>query len=412
MSWEDRLREAAYTTPGGTRFVFDYEDVSVSTQKNAIAYTFPDANGTYVQDLGHSGRRFPLRIFLWGEDYDTEAADLESALLEPGVGKLEHPIYGVFDVVPFGAISRRDDLKTAANQAVFDVTFFETIGVIYPTAQADPASEVRQAIEEYNTASSGQFESSSSLDSAAEQSTAKGSYQALTDQSASTLQAIADTVDAVQSQFNAVRDSINAGIDILIADPLTLAFQTAILLQAPARATAAVQARLDAYKNLLDIVTAQLFVPGLDSSNSNDFHSADVFASGYVSGSVVSVINNQFETKSDALSAAEAILEQFDSLTVWRDNNFESLAEIDTGESYQQLLEAVGLAAGFLVQISFSLKQEKRFVTVRARNVIELCAELYGSIDDESINFFIDSNAFTGSEIIEIPRGREVVYYV
>jgi hypothetical protein len=392
--------------------VFDYEDVRVATQKNTLAYNFPDADGTYVQDLGKSGRRFPFRMFIWGSDYDTESDLFEAALVEPGIGKLEHPVYGVIDVVPFGAITRRDDLKTNANQAIFDVTFFETIGLVYPTVSGDPASSVVTAVDEYNEAQAQQFDNSTNLDSALEQSTAKGSYQALTDQSVDVLQVIADTTAAVQSQFNAIRDSINQSIDTLIGEPLTLAFQSALLLQAPARANALIADRLSAYGDLLDTVTEQLFVPGLDSSNSNDFHAADVYASGYVSASVLSVVNNQFEIKTDALAAAETILDQMDKLTEWRDTNFGALVEIDTGEAYQQLIEAVGLAAGFLVEISFTLKQEKRFVTVRNRSFLELCAELYGVIDDETLNFFINSNALSGAEIIEIPSGREVVYYV
>ena len=31
---------------------------------------------------------------------------------------------------------------------------------------------------------------------------------------------------------------------------------------------------------------------------------------------------------------------------------------------------------------------------------------------DENLDFLINSNNLTGSEILELPRGREVVYYV
>ena len=79
--------------------------------------------------------------------------------------------------------------------------------------------------------------------------------------------------------------------------------------------------------------------------------------------------------------------------------------------AYQQLQEAAALTAGFLVFISFSLKQERRLVLDRARTVIDLAAELYGSVDDP-LDFFIASNRLSGSEILELPIGREVVYYV
>lgn len=414
MSWFDRIREAAYTSPSGQRITFDYEDVRKSVDKKTTAFEFPDADGTFIQDLGHTGRRYPLRIFFWGDDYDNDADIFEIALLERGVGKLEHPIYGTVDVVPFGTITRRDDLKTAANQAIIEVAFWETIGIIYPTSQTDPASNVLTAVDEYNNAAAAEFEEVTDLDSAVEKSSFKNTYQASLNAVKSSLQSVANTQADVKKQFDAINDSINNGIDILVSEPLTLAFQTAIMIQAPARALTNIEARLDGYINLANQIIGNsnnIAVPGLDSRNSNDFRTDDLYASTYVTGSIVSVVNNQFTTKTEALEAANIILEQFADLVEWRDNNLQSLSEIDTGKAYQQLLEAVALSAGFLVEISFSLKQERRIVLDRDRTIIDLVAELYGSIDDQ-LDFFINSNDLSGTEIKELPRGREIVYYV
>lgn len=411
MAWNDRIREAAYTAPSGTRLTFDYEDVSRSFDKKTTSFEFPDADGTYVQDLGRSGRRYPLRVFIWGEDYDQQAAAFETALMETGTGRLEHPIYGVVDVVPFGSVTRRDDLKTAANQAVIQVTFWETIGLIYPSVQGDPASVVTAAVEEYNAAAAAEFDEITSLDSAVEQASFKASYTALIDSVSGGLQAVADTQDDVRKQFNAIVDSINTGIDILVGDPVTLAFQTALMIQAPARALTSIEARLVAYNDLMASVTTSLAVPGNDARNSNDFHTKDLYASTYATGAVVSVVNNQFTTRTDAIAAAEALLDLFDGLVVWRDANYQSLAEVDTGAAYQQLQEAVALAAGFLVEISFTLLQERRVVLDQSHTVVDLSFQLYGGVD-EYLDFLISSNDLSGSEVLEVPRGREIVYYV
>lgn len=414
MPWNERIREAAYTSPSGTRLVFGYENVSMSVDKKTAAFDFPDANGTFIQDLGHTGRKYKLRMFFWGNDYDIEADAFLAALLESGTGKLEHPIYGVANVVPFGTIKRRDDLKTAANQAVFDVIFWDTIDVANPTSQTDPASAVLSSVSGYNEVAAIEFETVLDIDSATEQATFKNEYLALLDSASSGLQSLADTQENVQKQFDAVRDSINNGIDILVGDPLTLASQTVIMLQAPARALTSIGARLSAYGDLANIIITgddAVQEPGLGSDNSNAFHTNDLYASTYVTGSIVSVINNRFETKTDALAAADLVLQQFVDVAAWRDDNFQSLSEIDTGSAYQQLQEAVALTAGFLVEISFSLKQERSIVLTRPRTIIDLVAELYGSVDDQ-LDFFIDSNNLTGSEILELPRGREIVYYV
>jgi len=415
MTWQSRIREAAYTSPSGVRITFDYENVSKRVDKKTTGFEFPDANGTFVQDLGHSGRRYPLRVFFWGNDYDEEAALFEAVLLETGTGRLEHPIYGTVDVVPFGTITQRDDLKTAANQAVIEVTFWETTNIVYSNVQVDPGAALLAAVGEFNTAFAAEFDEVTSLDSAVEQASFKNSYQTLLNGTSSGLESIANTQDDVRQQFNAINDSIDTGIDILIGQPTTLAFQTMLLIQTPGRALTNIEARLDGYSNLLtSIITGDGAVvsPGNDSRNSNKFHNDDLYASTYITGQIISAINNQFTIKTDAIAAADVILTQFENVTNWRDDNFESLSEVDTGGSYQQLQEAVALAAGFLVQISFSLKQERHVVLERPRTSLDLAAELYGEEFEDLLDFFIDSNGLSGSEILEIPRGRDIVYYV
>jgi prophage DNA circulation protein len=414
MAWQDRLREAAYNSPLGTRTVLHYENVSRTIEKRTVGFEFPDADGTYVQDSGNSGRRFPLRVFFWGDDYDVQADAFEATLLERGQGKLEHPRYGSIDVVPFGTITQRDDLKTAANQAVIEVTFWQTIGVIYPLSQTDPASEVLASLEEYNEIAAETFEDVTSLTSAVEKAGFKNVYESILGQVDSVLQDVAEVQDDTRLEFNAILDSIIAGIDILVTQPQILAAQTTQLVQSPARAIMDVKVRLGAYQQLMGLITAgddAVLVRGNDSSNLNTFYTRDLYASTYVTASVLSVVNNQFITKIEAIEAAESILELFSIVVNWRDDNFQSLEEVDTGGQYQQLQEAVALTAGFLVEISFNLKQERRVVLGRDRTIIDLTAELYGQVDSQ-LDFFISSNDLSGSEILELPKGREIVYYI
>ena len=417
MAWLDNLIEAAYTSPSGERLTFQYEDVSKEFDKKTSGYDSLDADGTYVQDTGSTSDRFPFRIFFWGEEYDTEAEAFEAALRERGVGKLEHPIYGVRDVVPFGTIKRRDDLKTAANQTILQLTFWETTGLVYPSSAGDPASEVVEAVDEYNAAAAAELELGLFLRTVTAVVAFGNNVEALVNEVQDGLQTIADVADDVQKQFNAIVDSINTGIDFLVKAPLALAFQITQMIQAPARALASIKARLSAYGDL-----AQSLISGngasvgssggeLNVSNENELRTNDLFVSSYVTGSIVSVVNNQFVTKTEALEAADTILQQFADVVAWRDDNFEALGVIDTGGSYQKLQEAVAITVGFLVEISFSLKQERSIVLDRPRTYIDLCAELYGKTDSE-FDFMITSNDLSGDEMLELPAGKEIVYYV
>ena len=411
MAWTDRLKEAAYTSPSGQRYTFEYENVSRSRDKKTTNFEFPDADGTFVQESGSTGRSYPIRCIFWGADCDLEANVFEDALFEAGTGKLEHPIYGTVNVVPTGTVTRRDDLKTAANQAIVEATFMSTIGLVYPSAQIDPASEVAASVEAFNQAMAAEFEENIDLDSEVARASFKNKFNLVIAQVEAGLQNVADTTDAIAKEFEDIKDSINRSIDVLVGQPLTLALQTQQLIQTPARANALIVDKLDAYQNLANLIIFNTDGSVRLSSDTQDFYTGDLFTSTYVTGSVTSAVNNTFETCAAAIGAAVFILEQFETVNNWKDENLTELELIDTGAAYQKLQESVALVAGYLVEISFNLKQERRITLDRARTIVDLCAELYGEID-EQLDFFIESNDLSGSEILELPQGREVVYYV
>lgn len=415
MPWQDRIREPAYTSPSGVRQVFTFEDVSREFDKRTSAFQFPDAPGTYVQDLGRSGYRYPLRVIFWGDDHDEEAVNFEGLLAETGFGRLEHPFYGVITCVPFGTIRRRDDLKTSANQTILEVVFWETIVDLYPTAQADPRSAVVLGLDAYTSAASQNFTDTINLETVSEQAAFKGTYESLLGNVQSNLQVIADTQEDVRQQFNTVLQSVETGIDILVEEPLNLAFQTVQLIKLPGRAATNIRAKLDGFKNLADSLisdgTAGPVTRVNQADQVNNFRTQDLFASTATAGSIESVLSSEFTTKPQALEAAEFILNQFNEFNDWRDGELERLSQIDTGDGYQQLQQTVAETIGFLVEISFSLKQERFIILDRARTPIDLEAELYGTLD-ENLDFLINSNDLSGSEHLEIPEGREIVYYV
>ncbi len=413
MTWEDRIRPAVYVSPSGVAIEFDFEDVSRSFDKRTAAFETAGQDGTYIQDSGRSGRRFPIRAFFSGENCDLEANAFEDALAERGRGRLQHPLYGTFDVVPFGSISRSDRLVTKANETAVDVLFWETTD-LFPTGLTDAGSDLAQALEDFNNSAASGFENDIDLDSAVEESTFLNEYEALLSNVENTLGPISDTVESTRVKFQAVSDSINRGIDVLVDQPLALARQTLNLIQLPGRIQNQITNRLDAYGNLFNniLTDAGIQEPSeTDRRHYNRFYTANLSASAMVTGSALSVVNTTFQTKPEAVAAAQVILDQFDALVAWRDDNYASLQEIDTGGDYRDLLALVAGTAAFLVDLSFSLKQERRLVLTRARTPVDLVAELYGEVD-EQLDFFISSNSLTGSEILQIPAGREVVYYV
>lgn len=420
MTWLERIAEAAYTSPKGTRKTFAFGDVSSEIDNRTAAFEFPGVDGAYIQHNGSGERRYPLACIFSGPECDAEAAAFEKLLLERGAGVLEHPLYGRVDVVPFGTITRRDDLVTAANQTIIEVVFWSTLGAVYPSSRVSPKLEVGEAMRRAAPALGADFAAAMNLATEARRQNTKLTVLDAVRNVQGALQVAASATESVNREFRQLQSAVNFGIDVLIGQPLALAEQLLNLITAPSRALAGIQSRLDGYRDLLDRLLASSPSSGgapapvlerIALRLSNDFHSADLCAGGAVLGSVASVLETTFTAKPGALEAAEAIIAREATRTAWRDARFADLGQLDTGEGYTTLQETAALAVGYLVEISFSLVPERALVLDRPRGLVELCGELYGSVTDERLDFLVSTNDLSGAQILELPRGKRVVFY-
>lgn len=411
MGWEERLSESAYTTPSGTRLTFEYEDVSYEIDKKGTIFDFPGTNGSYVQQLGNTSRKYPMLCIFWGDNYDLESENFIKGLEEDGIGKLEHPIYGIVDALPLGTIKRRDDLKTASNQSIIEVVFFNTIGVIYPKSDANIQASVINSSEFYRNIASNAFGDNIDLSTETKLITFKNQFLSYIGKANSFLKPLVEATTDVNTFFTITRDSITSGIDEILSTPTTLALQMIDMIHAPSKAIIAITDKINSYKILSNDLMYDMSNTLKKSSSKNEYNTNKLFIETYATGTVLSVVNNEFETKKDALLTAENLLNQLEEINQWNDLQLDTLNEIDTGESYQKLQETIALTAGYLVEISFTLKQERSIILDRNRTIIDLCAEIYKQVD-EQLDYLINTNNLSGSEILELPKGKEILYYV
>lgn len=416
MSWIDRLKEAIYISPSGKRLSFLYENLSIETEKKTTVFVFPDFPGGYVQDQGKGSKRIPMFMILSGENYDIEANEFYEALEETGTGKIEHPIYGTLDVVPTGSIRRRDDLKDAANQAIFQVDFFETTLLTFPVAETDSLSVVNDALNNFQDQASEQFANDLNIETATETINFKDKFLAGIAAVETAFSSIAEAEQSIKSQFTAIVNNIQNNIDDLISTPFDLAFQTIDLYRLPAIVATTFQSKIDAYVNLFEVLLSgeigvPPFTPTFNNVSKNNLVTLNLLVSSVFEGAAESTLNTDFETKAAAIGFASSLDSVFFTYVDLIDSARQSLNVIDTGEAYQSLLKVIVADASRLVEIAFSLKQERLLIVDRARTIIDLCAELYGTVNDQ-LDFFIMSNEFTGDELFEIQMGRTVKYYV
>jgi hypothetical protein len=437
--WFKRLRPAAYKSPTGTTIKFQYVDVSREYELRGTAFEFPQVNDAYVQRKGFGPRKYPLLCYFSGPNSDLVATAFEAALLAPGMGVLDHPRYGkISNVVPFGTVQRTDALGTAANQVIVSVTFWTTTGAVYPNADPATQNEILLGLGNFDVEAAQRFAANAKLNKAALRAGMIATIKGLLKTISGAMAAVSGAVANVRREMQEIEDAINFGIDTLIGQPLLLAQQVSNLIKAPARALAGIESRLDGYARMLeDIGLSSQALPGetlasgtalLDRRDAigNDFHASDFCQLTGVSGSILASIAKPasgapatFKTRNQAIAAADEIARQFDQAVALRDAGFGALGgigevdatRVDTGESIQALQAVTALAIGYLVQQSFGLKPEQRIILDRDRTIIDLSAELHGKVD-EKLDQIIDSNDLSGDEILELPKGKSIGYFL
>lgn len=439
MSWEDRIQQAAFTSSSGVRIEFQFENVSASINKRDSIREFPDFAGALVQNFGVGVTSVPLLCVFSGENHDLEADDFLNILAEEGLGILEHPLYGRFEnIVAFGVIARRDDLVTAANQTKFEVNFVQSAAFKFPGSIQSANDQISFDLAAFDAAQADSFDQNIKIIKAQEQISLIDSVKAKLDSVNRFMSKIVATVDEIENEFNDAISLVQNNINNLIGTPLALAQQIINIVKLPARAASQIGATLSAYENLFSAVISdanRLFSPAIGNSVNNQFFNSELYSNASFAGMLTaaqavaastSEISGQsleefisidpesrpgFTTKSDIISTIDFLRTQFEVLVAWNEANRIALGLLDTDESYSALNRAWSSVSGFLIQISFSARQEREIVLGSPRNMIELCGELYGVLDS-AFDFFILTNDLSGDEIFEMPRGRRIKYYV
>ncbi len=431
--WQGRIKEGAFKSPKGTRIPFAFTEVSRETTKRTTEFSFNSLNDSYIQDNGFGARKYPLTCYFNGRDHDRIATAFEAALLEPGIGNLEHPLFGTFPAIAIGSITRRNDLVSGNNQSVVDVTFSTSLPRVYPAGQSFPKSEILSSLDDFNLAAALAFEENAQLNTIARQAEFKSTVRSVLGTIRSAFADAQGITAAARRDFEEQQRLINEAIDVLVGEPLLLAQALSGLILAPARAVAGYKSRLEGYGLMLQGIIGMFSSSQEDSSSlpetivaqRNAFFLADFVSLTAVAGSTQSATAASYTTRPQALDAAETVNEQFESSITWRDERIASLSEpvegseeggpgviIDQGTSYQPLQEAVAQATGFLVESSFQLVPERGVVLARNRTILDVCGELYGSTSNERLDFLITSNDLSGSQILELKRGDLIKYYV
>lgn len=409
--YTDRLRQAAYTTPDGLRLSFDYEDVSVDIEAKGTAFEFAGGK-TYVQRKTCTMQRFPMNVIIAGVDYDRKAkAFMDNLTKFPGgkAGKLDHPLYGVFDVLPLGGITRTDRLKSAGGQAVIRVTFYETTA--FEFSEPDLFGKINGFIDQVERLITDTFVNNIYVSKITESVAMTDYVIKRAGAFGSDLTSMFGITDQIKQSISTIDNSIKSSVNNFI--PSVVSHQTFKMQKIAA--SQKTQPEYNRVNSLTEIAKKNASVifkkePG-NHNGENNYQYSNQLASQTMALSALAAMNVEYENRDQAVNAAVTLMDSLLVVMDWQDKNISSLGIIDTGESYQAMVEIVSITAGFLINNSANLPTGKTLFIDRNRTIIDVAAEVYGDISDETLNKIINNNNLSADEILMLSYGDNIIYY-
>lgn len=451
MAWTDEISEAVYTAPSGKRIVFNYESsLNSSTPLKTAEHTFPDVDGAEVQSLGLGGKKFPMTAIFSGGDCLTLADEFEAALCERGYGTLEHPIYGKHTVVPTGSIDRSDDLVSALNESRVKITFSETLTGSLPISELATEDALDAAIDNYENSASAAFADMIVTKTVDDEIQLQS---VMTVQDNSLFKGVAKICEksgdlkqkqSLMQKLNEFKMNVTnwvKKVDTLAAKAQEIATTVIKTARLPSEIAVGAMAKIEGYSSVIkDFLNNVKADPVGANAIKNQFAATSTmvgamvaslsygvaksakegaFVSAASSGSSSRSVNaSQVQTnagkilsRGDVFAIADSLTVQFEIYKNYIDGQIAKNAFVDTGESYEAVLETVIKSVQMLHEVAFDLPMARTLKLGRDRQLFELLCELYGKEGFDRADEFIMDNGLNADEIELIPMGREVRYY-
>ena len=395
-----------------------HSSVSTSSSTKRVQ----DSNDTFT-DLGLGGRDISLECYFIGENHYTKAESFIKALGEIGKSRLQLA-YGDILTVNVIDFKVRNPLKDSVNTTIVTVNFHETSKTTYPKGEQSKKKSIKKAAEVAKT------NVAETLDSTVKSIQSPTRLASFTANFTTMLNKVANGLDtASKVSLNSIMS------DMLLQSPANNMFTIAKQLGIVMYKAASLVNHINNEVSDFSIVPSssvfgqwQFLLSGLISNTKSlknkltqeeidNLLINDSSASMSLISLSESLIEKDYETRSEAVEAAKTLK---DMESEWTEHVESELDKIDELEKLiirdNSLTDIVDSAANEILERSYKLKVEKTIVLAEDTTVIDLAYEHYEqdfNIDpDDTIDYLIRTNGFSDDKFFLIPRGTEVKIYV
>lgn len=407
MSWIDQIENFKLTITCGDGVAYNPNWINAKRlqEYNISEFDFPGIAGTLVKRNKPLGIKHSLEIYFQGEDHLDTAEAFRKSSDDPAPWKLDHPFYGRLIVQP---------TSLEFDNSVYNITkisgaIIETITEDNPITSVSPVDAIPIAKNTLDTSFENIVISPAPTDINTLSQNNQRNFK---------LGVPIITIPTEFEDYNHAFNIMNAAVNNAIADASLAMTLTMAFITKPAIFSAGLQTRINTlsaqFKNLRQGISALI--------NPNSKYIYEVVAGTTISAMALATT---VLTDADSLLSGDSLFSILNQISTSYNQYLQDLDDLQTlnggnttsfiadGIAITNLNDLVNLAISSLFQSALNSKQQRSITTDSDTNIILLTHQLYGLDDqDDNIQELMAENNIGLTEILQIKKGRKIVYYI
>lgn len=408
--WTDMVKtEFTITTGDGAVYKPKTFNANKSVEYNLAEFNFRNLSGTLVDRRKPMGTVYDLELYFEGGDCIDKALAFQNSAANSKRWEIVHPFYKKLKVQPIGPV-KYDNADNLLNVTKIMVTVREsltasdiTFAVSRPDVITTLQKDSQQAYAEYYVTEVPEV----TADDISQMRDNQSKFQ-------TALRTVSEGANEITNAYNAANSAINNALGNVSNAIASIQYY----LSLPAFIADTVINRLRFLAGELMAIIDQIYDLNIPSLQSLWYTECGTILSGMCVCTVTETTTADYEYSSQVTEVIQIIVAHYNEFLIryyfaQAYNGAEVGAFIADPQSFEVLDNLVNYTIATLFEIQSQAKQPKTLTLTRASNVITLTWRIYGlTPDDSTLDKLIADNNIVGDELIQVPIGKQIVYYV
>lgn len=414
MSWIDKIKnDLIIVTGDGNTFRPAWMNASKEKEYNIAEFEFPDIKGTLVSRKLSKGRKYSLEIYFQGANCIEDAAAFERSADDPRAWTITHPFYGNITVQPLGLVFD----NTMYNVSKVTSMVIETITEGGPRGNVDAVSKIKYDKDQLDKIFAQAYALRLKVPTSSDKTLLTNNVKKVYDLG---LPSIKLDIDA-ENYFNAFNAANSAILNLAADIAANIAFVQA-LINEPLQFVNSIKIRIQTLVNQFNSLRTAIF--NLSATSSPNYNSRTKAGDEHNRGMIISamavasVTEMDYITREDVVATVESIVDTYNQYildldTFQSSNGGSTSSYIPDADSLIALGDLVDFAVSSLFTVALNSKQGRILYCEKDTNLINLAHRLYGlTIDDSTLESLAATNNIGLLELLQIKKGRKIIWFV